>query len=727
MVAPAFLAALLPSVGAFITGVIGGTNVLTANLSPALGTATTWQWQRAGVNIAGQTAQTYTQVPASDSGFELECLINGTYTARITIPAIPPVFSAAAIITAAIITGVTYTAATLSNAGSPVATLVHDLYDNGAVAVVGYISGAAYAGVVGHTMTILPRAVQGGSGVVGPTSTGFIVTSGGGVFPSFVNPIYGLSGDSHTLFTNLYAALGVGVTYTRDATTGVQTGATGSNNNLFGTPRVYPIWMSDQSFEVAARANNDTGSNFGSPAGTTSTAAMFPLVLPPVRGGTALTQTNAAIINWERFSDKGIFTHLKGLFKGALEYGGNLGHGGALTSQMRPWNTYAKTLGWNICQFLGGTNDVKPASGLTPNQAFALVKAEVDFLTGMDGSGNGMAVILLSVFPLGVSNAGATTTNPQIIGSPTDATLYSGVTQQGATYTNQYCLNYQLKQYAAANPSKVLFVDTFTPLYDTVNKVLYASMTGDDTHISGKGPPLCAAAAYATLSPYISGGSILPTSAADQGTVVNGHTRLAARGPWVGTVGGTFATGASADGAPASGTGGLPPGWVGSRLAGTGSMLCSVFDPGDGQGFKVRLIPNAATAADIFIAYPYGTSGVNFTTLGISGSDNAEYAFGCEIDWTGATAGGLGLIQVLAQSSGSGTHGTVTCGEETQTAAAPMADSGTAIVRYTGWMQLAGATTPGITAFNPQVVLKFNTASTTPPVITVRKFLILKK
>jgi hypothetical protein len=76
---------------AFITGTIGGTNVLTANVSASV-TATSWQWTRNGSNIGGATASTYTQVPATDSGTTIGVSINGgAFTASVLIPAIPPV------------------------------------------------------------------------------------------------------------------------------------------------------------------------------------------------------------------------------------------------------------------------------------------------------------------------------------------------------------------------------------------------------------------------------------------------------------------------------------------------------------------------------------------------------------------------------------------------------------------------------------------------------------
>jgi hypothetical protein len=86
------MAAILSGASAaYITGTIGGTNVLTANLAPSAGTASSWQWTRNGSNIGGATASTYTQVPATDSGTTIGVSINGTYTASVTVPAIPPV------------------------------------------------------------------------------------------------------------------------------------------------------------------------------------------------------------------------------------------------------------------------------------------------------------------------------------------------------------------------------------------------------------------------------------------------------------------------------------------------------------------------------------------------------------------------------------------------------------------------------------------------------------
>lgn len=170
---------------AWITGTIGGTNVLTANLAPSAGTAASWQWTRNGANISGATSNTYAQVVATDSGTTIGVSINGAYTASVSIPAILPVFSAAPTITAATTTGVTFSAAALSNSGTPAATLVYDLYDNGALAVTGYVSGAAYSGVVGHTMTVVARAVQGGTTAATSSPSSGVPVSGAAVTGNF--------------------------------------------------------------------------------------------------------------------------------------------------------------------------------------------------------------------------------------------------------------------------------------------------------------------------------------------------------------------------------------------------------------------------------------------------------------------------------------------------------------------------------------------------------------
>jgi hypothetical protein len=113
------LTGALGSALAYITGSQAPGQVLTAVLVPSAGTATSWQWTLNGTNISGQTAQTYT-VLSTDPGQVIGVKINGgAFTASVSIPAIPPVFSAAPVITSATTTGITFTAATLSNAGTP--------------------------------------------------------------------------------------------------------------------------------------------------------------------------------------------------------------------------------------------------------------------------------------------------------------------------------------------------------------------------------------------------------------------------------------------------------------------------------------------------------------------------------------------------------------------------------------------------------------------------------
>lgn len=500
---------------------------------------------------------------------------------------------------------------------------------------------------------------------------GMMAQGGVATFPSLTSPkIFGI-GDSITQFGNFNK----GASNQSRAATGIITGTVTANGAL-GTPNVGLVNMSDTSFEVIARNNSNSTSTLGATAGTANAVAIY-TSNTTVASATALA--NAALIHMERFTWRGFITNLISKFNGGLEFIGQLGHGGLLaplTSQI----TYAATVGADLFTYMGGTNNAK-AGGATAAGVFAAIKTDLDQIRALNG-GLGVPTLVQAIPPLGNGAiASWASANINIIGDPNSPAL--GFT--GGTNTTS--ANYLLKQECLAHPTVFLFVDTFTPMCDASvpsAPQLYSTMTSDLTHPLTNAMMLAGAAGYAAASPYITAPIIVARASTDVGTTVNGHPRVAARGPWVSTTGGNFTTG---------GSGTLPPGWTAGRFGTTtGTIVCSIVDPGDGFGLQVQGVVTSAAAGDGGIIYPYGSSGSSLATMGItSATDNAEYCFAAEVSWSGGNAYGLSLLQLQALSNSSGTYAQASVGENnTAENAGVWPDSGTMIFR-TGWIQASNS------------------------------------
>lgn len=523
-------------------------------------------------------------------------------------------------------------------------------------------------------------------------------------FPSLVSPtIFGI-GDSITQFGNNYVPIAASAAYARDSA-GIITGATNAGNQLYGTRKTALTNMTDTSFEVIARNNYTAGSTLGSTAGGANAVAIYSANTTAT--STTANASNAAVIDMERFNWKGFITNLIARFKGGVEFGGQVGHGGAnapFTSQI----TYAATQGANLFSYMGGTNNAK--SGQNAATVFAAIKADLDQIMALN-SGAGVPTLVQAIIPLGSANAGYAATNINVIGDPNSPAL--GFT--GGTITTS--ANYLAKQYCLANPTKLLFVDTFTPLCDATTPsapALKAAMTADGTHPLTNGAIAMGDAGYAAVSPYLTAPAIVARASTDAGTVVNGHTRLVARGPWVTTTGGNGTTGWS---------GTSPPGWTCGRTGGSGTIATAIVDPGDGLGLQLSAVCTGIAANDQIYIWPWGNNGITLATLGISATDNAEYCLAVEVSWSGAVASGIGGIALQMLSNSSGLYGQAT-NENTKELAGVLPDTMSARVLRTGWFQ---ASNSSLTTLIMQLVLSFNAATGSAFTLTVRDVTLIKR
>lgn len=293
--------------------------------------------------------------------------------------------------------------------------------------------------------------------------------------------------------------------------------------------------LGDTSFEVVARNNyTAAGSTLGATAGSSTGVAIYSVNVTPA--STTANASNALAIDMEQFEWKGFMTNLIARFKGGLDFVGQVGHGG-IVAPSPAQISYGATTGANLFCYMGGTNNAKV--GQTAAQTYAAIKADLDQIMALN-SGSGVPTLVQAILPLGSANSGYAATNINVIGDPNSPAL--GFT--GGTVTTS--ANYLVKAYCAANPSKLLFVDTFTPLCDATTPsapMMKAAMTGDGTHPLANGGLAMGDAGYTAAAPYITAPAIVARASTDAGTTVNGHTRLVARGPWVTTTGGNGTSG----------------------------------------------------------------------------------------------------------------------------------------------------------------------------------------
>lgn len=501
--------------------------------------------------------------------------------------------------------------------------------------------------------------------------------SNGTTFPTLTAMRMILIGDSISQNGNRSAQPVGAATYTRDAAGIITGGATG--NGLVGTPMVYLFGQSDPTFEVVARNAFLTTSTLGSVGGGANGVAIYG---PNLGAGTSTVGTNPSITDFGRLTHRASYSELQSRFKGGIEMLANLGRGGNVAPFTGEIGLISQFPTATFIQYQGGTNNAKALQNAAT--IFANVKTDLDAIRA-----TGLPCMVKAIPPLGSASGGYISINAQI-------NLANGL----------------IAAECAAHPTQLIYSDNWTPLYDTVNQCMFTNLTIDGTHNNIAGSVLCGDADYTTLNSHVSVATTLSSSAADTGRSINGHTCLIAKGPWVGT---TQASG------HAGGSGTVPTGWEAGSSTANGTVVSSVFDPGDGLGWKVQNLCTATATGGKCAIWPWGAGGVTPATLGISKNDNAEYAFECELDWTGANASGVGLIALGMNCNGS--FGNVTSGESLE-AAGIVPDVMTSRVLRTGWLQMSDT---GITVMIPNITLSFNAVTGSPLALNVRRVSILKR
>jgi len=509
-----------------------------------------------------------------------------------------------------------------------------------------------------------------------------------------VAPTIALVGDSITAYGNVQTAVASGTTITSDGAGNLT--ATVSNQ-AYGNPEVYLNNLNNSAYELAGR--------------NTYNASSISIAEAGLAAGTTTAGTFGAMTLWDRFTGRGIFLNLKSLFQGGIEFGGNYGHGGQLASAMSAQLAYALSRSPSMVILMTGTNDIHNG-GVSAATVWSSINALIQQCITA-----GVPVVVCAVTPVGTAFTGS---------------AYATVNGTGANGIQT--LNALIKAGCASTPTKTVYADTFTPMYDPVNLCAYPHyVISDGLHPTAAGAIIMATAVQTAMSAWVTAPVLLPTSATDTGSV-NGHAKFLLKGPWVTTNGGIFATGVTAStGAgsvgqlnylpPSSGglasSGGLPPGWEGLRGVGSPTATCSIFDPNDGKGCKVQLIVQPAAANDSVSVAPIWNG--TLTSLGLVQGD--EICFAAEVDWSNANNSGLGAVSLTLQSNSSGAYGQATAGETTE-ATGVLPDSMTGRILVTGWLKINNASLTQLQVF---VNGAFSSAGASPGVINARRFTIFKR
>jgi hypothetical protein len=312
--------------------------------------------------------------------------------------------------------------------------------------------------------------------------------------------------------------------------------------------------------------------------------------------------------------------------------------------------------------------------------------------------------VLRSCSSVGTAVSGYANMNEQVIGKCATSGAPGTLAPDATLYGGNHTYNWQLWNYATANPSKFLFVDETTSAYNFTSQCTYdatfpdansSSSTGDGTHYQTTACMRQGAAEAAALTAAgVTFPLVVPRSAADA-TTPGGRTRIANRGPWATTTVTTgFLTGGSAStGLPKGGVAGQPTGWVCGRSTGSGTVAMSVYDPGDGLGMWVNAEAAAGAANDTMQLYPWGATGGSPASFGIgSVTDGSEYQFVFEVRWDNAKNAGLVGVRSTMQTNGSGLYGYTTNGEVGDDGIGMLDTSPTGNRKIsTGWIQMSNA------------------------------------
>lgn len=498
-----------------------------------------------------------------------------------------------------------------------------------------------------------------------------IMAGGGGVASLPALSSFALVGDSLTQFGSGYLGLNA-VALTRDSAGTVT--LTKAGHGIYGpSSPVYLLNCNDASYEgeyIATSVNANTLSLAG---GVTGAA------------GATTTQALGGIIQTNRHGRRGYWPWLNSARNGGLIYKGSFGQGGDSAAQMVQATTQALAKNPDAVIIVAGINDVYSLN-YAPAVAWANVKALIDQVNAA-----GKVAVCCGVTPVSAGNAGYSAQN----------------------VADHFAVDAQIQAYCEASPGNRLYADIRTPLFDVAGQQAYSWSVYDSIHWTTRGAKAVGEAIAAALAAATAQAPVLlPVSAADAATV-NGWTSHVRRGPWVATAGGTFGAGMS---------GAAPAGSSWTR-SGAGVGVCSIVDPGDAKGIFAQAVFTPGTTNEDLVFHPWTNVAATIASLGLLATDTVILS--CEVEWAGAHAANLGLIELSVDSRTAAlpyvTNSKATDGEAAESATTRWADSGTQVFA-TGPLKLDAA----VTGLVMNLRAKFFAASASAFTLRSRRFNIRK-
>lgn len=492
-----------------------------------------------------------------------------------------------------------------------------------------------------------------------------ILASGGAVSATPLTS-FALVGDSLTQYGNLYLNLNtIVLTRTSNVVTFTKAG-----HGIFGTGTpVYLLNTTDSSFEGMYLATYVDANNLSLSGGPTGA------------DGTTTGTANTGLTQQNRFARRGAWAWAQASKSGGLKFLGAYGQGGDMAENMSGATTQALALNPDAIILGAGINNVF-AGSQSAATAWANIQARIDQINA-----GGKVAVCVSITP------------------PTTAYASWSAAKMTAAQT----VNASIQAYCAASPSNRIYVDAWTPLYDSGSNGAYSWATYDTLHWTTAAAKLVGEAVASAIAANTSAApALLPVSASDTGTV-NGAARFILRGPWVNTGGGLLGGGM---------TGSAPAGTAWTRTS-TGTGVCSIVDPGDGKGFQAQCVFTPGAANEDLAYWPWTNSAPTLATLGLTSSDTIALAV--EVEWSGAQSANLGRIELFIASQTSGLFGIASDGNDLESSAVRYPDSGTKVF-YTGPVKLNASWT-NVTA---KVELRFVAASASALTLKVRCVCLFK-
>ena len=356
----------------------------------------------------------------------------------------------------------------------------------------------------------------------------------------------------------------------------------------------------------------------------------------PLTASTSAYQqsSNAGVVRMGMFSMRG-FAQVNSRFKGGLRFQGTFGQGGILASAAQDEAIKGAQAATNYVLMILGINDAK-TSGQTSASVAASVNARIDDITS-----RGKKVLVVSVPPMGTAYVGSPTgsTVNALVGSPSTTNSANNLVQAHCDGVNAIFLNLF-----------DLMLDVSGTSNGGTGGLAYSySVISDGLHWTAWTWNQLAGLIYTAINANVTTHDILPRSSGSS-SVVPFATMARDRSIWsvVGSNAGTLFTGAS---------GILPSGWGGQRSQGSGTVIYSSTDPGDGKGINVTATISSGGTTDVFITYPDNNTGatiasgttwktgavvnasISGTSMTVNSVTSGALVVGMFLSGTGVTAG----------------------------------------------------------------------------------------